>query len=65
MSGRFLVYEDRAGNWRFRLLDSRGALVAVGEAHATRDEAIQKCREVQDAAKDAEVIHVDQNGEPR
>jgi uncharacterized protein YegP (UPF0339 family) len=32
MAGKFEVYEDRAGKYRFRLKASNGQVVATGEA---------------------------------
>ena len=35
MAGKFEVYKDRAGKFRFRLKASNGQVVATGEAYET------------------------------
>ena len=35
MAGKFEVYEDKAGKFRFRLKAGNGEIVAVGEAYDT------------------------------
>ena len=35
MAGKFEVYEDKAGKFRFRLKAGNGEIVAVGEAYGT------------------------------
>jgi uncharacterized protein YegP (UPF0339 family) len=36
MAGKFEVYQDRGGKYRFRLKASNGQVVASGEAYETR-----------------------------
>lgn len=36
MAGKFEVYEDKAGKFRFRLKAGNGEIVAVGEAYETK-----------------------------
>jgi uncharacterized protein YegP (UPF0339 family) len=36
MAGKFEVYQDRAGKFRFRLKASNGQVVATGEAYKTK-----------------------------
>lgn len=59
MAGKFEVYEDRAGRFRFRLKASNGQVVAVGEAYATKAAAIKACESVARAANGARVIAED------
>lgn len=56
MSGKFEVYEDRSGKFRFRLKASNGQIVASGEAYDTKAAAKKGCESVQRAAEDASVV---------
>jgi uncharacterized protein len=56
MSGKFEVYEDRSGKFRFRLKASNGQIVASGEAYDTKAAAKKGCESVQRAADGASVI---------
>jgi uncharacterized protein YegP (UPF0339 family) len=55
MSGKFEVYEDKAGKYRFRLKASNGQVVASGEAYETKAAAKKGCESVQKAADGASV----------
>lgn len=55
MAGKFEVYADKAGQFRFRLKAGNGEVVAVGEAYETKAAAIKGCEAVQRAADGAEV----------
>lgn len=58
MAGKFEVYEDRAGKYRFRLKASNGEIVATGEAYETKASAKKGCEAVQHAAQGASVVEV-------
>lgn len=58
MSGKFEVYEDRAGKFRFRLKASNGQIVASGEGYETKAAAKKGCESVQKAAAGAAVEDV-------
>ncbi|TQM45169.1 uncharacterized protein YegP (UPF0339 family) [Pseudonocardia cypriaca] len=53
MAGKFEVYKDRAGKYRFRPKASNGQVVATGEAYETRAAALKGCESVQRAADGA------------
>ncbi len=55
MAGKFEVYEDRAGKFRFRLKASNGQVVATGEAYETKAAAKNGCEAVQRAADGATI----------
>lgn len=55
MAGKFEVYEDRAGKYRFRLKAGNGEVVATGEAYETRSAAKKGCEAVQRAADGATI----------
>ncbi|ANY08528.1 YegP family protein [Pseudonocardia sp. HH130630-07] len=59
MAGKFEVYEDRGGKFRFRLKATNGQVVAVGEAYETKAAAKKGCESVQRAAEGAEITETD------
>ncbi|MBO9524298.1 MAG: DUF1508 domain-containing protein [Nocardioidaceae bacterium] len=58
MAGKFEVYEDKAGTFRFRLKAGNGEVVAVGEAYETKAGAKAGCEAVQRAADGASIVEV-------
>ena len=56
MAGKFEVYEDRTGKFRFRLKARNGEIVATGEAYDNKAAAKKGCEAVQRAADGAEII---------
>jgi uncharacterized protein len=59
MSGKFEVYKDRGGKFRFRLKASNGQVVATGEAYETKASALKGCESVQKAAQGATVVETE------
>jgi uncharacterized protein len=59
MAGKFEVYKDRAGKFRFRLKASNGQVVATGEAYETKASALKGCESVQKAADGAPIVETD------
>jgi uncharacterized protein len=59
VAGKFEVYEDRAGKYRFRLKASNGQVVASGEAYETKAAALKGCESVQRAADGAQIVEAD------
>lgn len=56
MAGKFEVYEDKAGKFRWRLKAGNGEIVASGEAYNTKAAAIKGTESVQRAADGADVV---------
>jgi uncharacterized protein YegP (UPF0339 family) len=56
MAGKFEVYEDKAGKFRFRLKAGNGEVVATGEAYETKAAAKNGCKAVQRAADGATIV---------
>lgn len=56
MAGKFEVYEDKAGKYRFRLKAGNGEVVATGEAYETKAAARKGCEAVQRAADGAAIV---------
>jgi hypothetical protein len=59
VAGKFEVFADRAGKFRFRLKASNGQVVATGEAYETKSAALKGCESVQRAADGAKIEEVD------
>ena len=56
MAGKFEVYEDRSGKFRFRLKAGNGEVVASGEAYESKSAAVKGTQAVQRAAEDAKLV---------
>ncbi|MEJ8281751.1 YegP family protein [Pseudonocardia spirodelae] len=59
MAGKFEVYEDQAGKFRFRLKAGNGEVVASGQGYPTKSAAHKGCEAVQRAADGARIEDVD------
>ena len=55
MAGKFEVYKDAAGKFRFRLKASNGQVIATGEAYESRAAVLKGVASVQKNAPDAKV----------
>lgn len=56
MAGKFEVYQDKAGKYRWRLKAGNGETVASGEAYESKAGAVKGTESVQRAAAGAEVV---------
>lgn len=55
-SARFELYEDKAGEWRWRLIHRNGNIIAdSGEGYASKQKAQQGARSVKDNAAGAPI----------
>ena len=59
MAGKFELYQDKAGNYRFRLKASNGQVIAVGEAYESKRAAENGIASVQKNAPGAPTVEVD------
>lgn len=59
MAGKFEVYQDKAGKFRFRLKASNGQVIATGEAYESKAACLKGVASVQKNAGDAKVVEVD------
>jgi hypothetical protein len=59
MAGKFEVYADRAGKYRFRLKAANGEIVASGEAYESKPAATKGCEAVQRAAAGAAIVDIE------
>lgn len=55
MAGKFEIYEDKSGKFRFRLKAGNGEVVATGEAYESKASAVKGTEAVQRAADGASV----------
>jgi uncharacterized protein YegP (UPF0339 family) len=55
MAGKFELYTDKTGQFRFRLKSSNGEIIAVGEAYKTKAAAQNGIKAVQSTARGARV----------
>jgi uncharacterized protein YegP (UPF0339 family) len=58
MAGRFEVYLDKSGKYRFRLAAGKGEVVATSKAYESKEGAKKRCESVKNAAADAAVVKV-------
>ena len=55
MAGKFELYKDKAGKFRFRLKAGNGQIIAVGESYATKTAAENGIKSVQSNAAGAKI----------
>lgn len=55
MAGKFELYSDKAGKFRFRLKAGNGQVIAVGEAYESKAAALKGIDSVRKNAGDAKV----------
>ena len=59
----FELFEDREGEWRWRLRHDNGNVIAdSGEGYTRKEKAIQGLRSVRRNAPDADVIETEPDG---
>ena len=59
MAGKFEVYTDKAGKFRFRLKASNGQVIATGEAYSSKSACLNGVESIKKNAPDAEVVDVE------
>jgi len=60
MAGKFEVYKDKKGEYRFRLKAGNGEIIATGEAYSSKDACLKGIDSVRRNAPDADIVDVDQ-----
>ena len=55
MAGKFELYKDRKGQFRFRLKASNGQIIASGESYTTKRAAMNGINSIKKNAADAAV----------
>jgi uncharacterized protein YegP (UPF0339 family) len=56
MAGKFELYTDAAGKFRFRLKAGNGEIIAVGEAYESKASALNGIESVKKNAAEAAVV---------
>jgi uncharacterized protein YegP (UPF0339 family) len=56
--GKFEVYLDHAGEWRFRLKAANGQVIAVGEGYRSKAACLKGIESIKRNASDAGIIEV-------
>ncbi len=59
MAGKFEVYKDKAGKFRFRLKAGNGEVIAVGEAYESKSSCENGIASIKKNAPDAPIVEVD------
>lgn len=59
MAGKFEIYTDKAGKYRFRLKSSNGQVIAVGEAYESKASCLNGIESIKKNAPDAPVVDVE------
>ena len=59
MAGKFELYQDKGGDWRFRLKAGNGEVIATGQGYASKSGAVNGIDSVRRNAADAEVVEVE------
>ncbi|WP_431240434.1 YegP family protein [Mycolicibacterium aichiense] len=55
MAGKFELYKDKAGEFRFRLKAGNGEVIATGEGYKTKASALNGIESIKKNAPDAPV----------
>ncbi|MDQ0613882.1 uncharacterized protein YegP (UPF0339 family) [Microbacterium sp. W4I4] len=58
MAGKFELYQDKGGDWRFRLKAGNGEVIATGQGYSSKSGAMNGIDSVRRNA-DSEVVEVE------
>ena len=59
MTGKFEVYQDKGGKYRFRLKASNGQVIASGQGYASKESCLHGIDSVRKNAPEATVVDVE------
>ena len=59
MAGKFEIYKDKSGKFRFRLKSGNGQTIATGEGYETKRSCLNGIESIKKNAPDAEIIEVE------
>ena len=63
MAGKFEVYKDKKGEFRFRLKASNGQVIATGEGYSSKSACLNGIESIKKNAPKAKTIELDQNSQ--
>jgi uncharacterized protein YegP (UPF0339 family) len=56
MAGKFEIYQDKSGGYRFRLKAANGEIIAVGESYTSKSGCKNGIDSIRRNAPDAEIV---------
>jgi uncharacterized protein len=59
MAGKFELYQDKGGDYRFRLKAGNGEVIATGQGYSSKASAKNGIDSVKRNAADAEVVEIE------
>lgn len=59
MAGKFEIYKDKAGKWRFRLKAGNGEIIAVGEAYESKAACENGIDSIKRNAPEAPIVEIE------
>ena len=59
MAGKFELYTDKSGEYRFRLKAGNGEVIAISEGYSSKSAALNGIDSVRRNAADAEVVETE------
>ncbi|MGG7464900.1 MULTISPECIES: YegP family protein [unclassified Plantibacter] len=59
MAGKFEVFQDKSGGYRFNLKASNGEIIASSESYVAKASALKGIESVRKNAADAEIVERD------
>lgn len=60
MAGKFEVYEDKSGKFRFRLKAGNGQVIATGQGYASKESCLNGIESIRKNAAEAPVLEVEE-----
>lgn len=61
MAGKFEVYKDKAGEYRFNLKAGNGEIIATSEGYSSKDGCLNGIKSVKENAPEAPIIEKEEN----
>ena len=61
MAGKFEVYQDKRGEFRFRLKASNGQVIATGEGYSSKAGCLNGIESIKKNALEAEVVILEED----
>jgi len=60
MAGKFEVYKDKKGEFRFRLKAGNGEIIATGEGYKNKQGCLNGIESIKKNAPEAEIVEIDE-----
>jgi uncharacterized protein YegP (UPF0339 family) len=64
MQAKFVIYKDKAGKFRFRLIATNGEIIAVGEAYESKASCLNGVKSIQKNAPIAGIVDTRERKKP-